>query len=141
MKSSTAEISAQLRSIQAAHLGRDYSIRRLMTDWERVRRELEEAGYSGFEYDSGDTAVSGLSGEWVSGKIPREGRLKHGSQPLLIRILDALSWNGGAVDAAPENAPESIRKIATEHGLEVVIFTASIDEVRIALCDPSKHDL
>jgi len=112
-----------------------------MTDWERVRQELEEAGYSGFEFDSGDTAVSGLSGEWVSGKLPREGRLKHENQTLWIRILDALSWNGGTVDAAPENAPKSIRNIAAEHGLEVVIFTVSAEEVRIALCDPSKHDL
>ena len=112
-----------------------------MTDWERVREKLEEAGYSGFEFDSGDTAVSGLSGEWVSGKIPREGGLKHENQTLWIRILDALSWDGGAVDAAPENAPERIHNIATEHGLEVVIFTVSAEEVRIALCDPSKHDL
>lgn len=111
-----------------------------MTDWERVRQELKEAGYSGFEFDSGDTAVPGLSGEWVSGKISREGGLKHGNQTYWIRILDALP-GGGAVDAAPENAPESIRNIATEHGLEVVIFTVSADEARIALCDPSKHDL
>ena len=112
-----------------------------MTDWGRVRQELEEAGYSGFKFDSGDTAVSGLSGEWVSGKIPREGGLKHENQTLWIRILDALSWDGSAVDAAPEDAPESIRKIAAEHGLEVVIFGVSTEEVRIALCDPSKHDL
>lgn len=112
-----------------------------MTDWERVRRDLEETGYSGFEFDSGDTAVSGLSGEWVSGKIPREGGLKHENQPLLIRVLDALSWGGSAVDAAPENAPKSIRNIATEHGLKVVIFTVSVDEARIALCAPSKNDL
>jgi len=59
----------------------------------------------------------------------------------LIRVLDVLSWGGGAVDAAPENAPESIRNIATEHGLEVVIFTVSAEEAHIALCDPSKHDL
>ncbi|WP_233127149.1 hypothetical protein [Halorubrum sp. SD612] len=61
-----------------------------MTDWERVRQELKEAGYSGFEFDSGDTAVPGLSGEWVSGNLPREGGLKHENQPLWIRILDAL---------------------------------------------------
>ena len=109
-----------------------------MTDWERVRQELKEAGYSGFEFDSGDTAVPGLSGEWVSGTIPREGGLKHENQTLWIRILDALSWNGGTIDAAPENAPESIRNIATEHGLEVVIFTVAAEEARIALCDPSK---
>ena len=112
-----------------------------MTDWEHVRQELKEAGYSGFEFDSGDTAVSGLSGEWVSGKIPRKGGLKHENQPLLIRVLDALSGSGGAVDAAPENAPESIRNIAAKHELEVVILSVSADEARIALCAPSKHDL
>jgi len=112
-----------------------------MTDWERVRQELKETGYSGFEFDSGDTAVPGLSGEWVSGKIPREGGLKHENQTLWIRILDALSSDGGTVDASPENAPESIRNIATERGLEVVIFTVSAEEARIALCDPSNHDL
>ncbi|GAA0730057.1 hypothetical protein J2744_001630 [Halorubrum trapanicum] len=111
-----------------------------MTDWERVRQELKEAEYSGFEFDSGDTAVPGLSGEWVSGNIPREGGLKHENQPLWIRILDALP-GGDTVEADPENAPESIRNIATEHGLEVVIFSVSADEARIALCDPSKHDL
>ena len=110
-----------------------------MTDWERVRQELKEAGYSGFEFDSGDTAVPGLSGEWVSGNIPRERGLKHESQPLWIRILDALP--GDTVEADPENAPESIRNIATEHGLKVVIFSVSADEARIALCDPSKQDL
>ena len=111
-----------------------------MTDWEHVRQELKEAGYSGFEFDSGDTAVPELSGEWVSGKIAREGALKHENQPVLIQILDVFSGDGGAVDAAPENAPESIRKIATEHGLEVVIISVSADEVRIALCDSSKYE-
>jgi hypothetical protein len=112
-----------------------------MTDWVSVKQELKEAGYSGFEFDSGDTAVSGLSGEWVSGKIAREGALKHENQSLLIRILNTLSGDGGAVDAAPENAPESIHNIATDHGLEVVIISVSADKARIALCDPSKHDL
>jgi hypothetical protein len=111
-----------------------------MTDWERVKRELKEAGYSGFEFDSGDTAVPGLSGEWVSGKIPREGGLKRENQPLWIRILDALPM-GDTVEGGSENAPESIRNIATEHGLEVVIYGVSADEARIALCDPSNHDL
>jgi len=112
-----------------------------MTDWERVKQELKDAGYSGFEFDSGNTAVSELSGEWVSGEIAREGALKHKNQSLLIQILDALSGDGGAVDAAPENAPESIRHISTKHGLEVVIISVSADEARIALCDPSKRDL
>ncbi|SEH63246.1 hypothetical protein SAMN05192561_11616 [Halopenitus malekzadehii] len=111
-----------------------------MTDWERVRKELKEAGYSGFEFDSGETAVPGLSGEWVVGTIPREASLKHENQPLWIRILDPLP-GGDTVEADPENAPKSIRNIATEHGLEVVIFTVSADEARIALCDPSKYDL
>ncbi len=33
-----------------------------MTDWERVRQELREADYSGFEFNSGETAVPGLFG-------------------------------------------------------------------------------
>ena len=111
-----------------------------MTDWERVGQALEEAGYSGFEFDSGDTAVPGLSGEWVSGKIEREGRLKHENQPRWIRILDTLSFSGGAVDADPENAPESIRNIATQHGLEVIIISVSADEARIALCESSERN-
>ena len=112
-----------------------------MTDWERVRQELEEAGYSGFEFDSGQTAVPGLSGGWVSGKIAREGGLKHENQSLWIQIFDALPGSGGAVRTDPENAPESIRNIATQHGLKVVIISVSADEACIALCDPSKHDL
>jgi len=112
-----------------------------MTDWERVRQEVKEAGYSGFEFDSGDTAVPGLSGEWVVGTIPREAGLKHENQPFLLRIFDALPGSGGAVGTDPENAPESIRNIATQHGLEVVIISVSADETRIALCDPSKYDL
>lgn len=109
-----------------------------MTDWGRVRQELEEAGYSGFEFDNGDTAVPGLSGEWVSGKIAREGGLKHENQPLLIRILDELP-GGSAVGTTPENAPESIRNIATQYGLEVVIISISADEARIALCESSER--
>lgn len=111
-----------------------------MTDWKCVRQKLKEAGYSGFEFDTGDRAVPELSGEWVSGKIARQGALKHENQSLLIRILDALP-GGGAVDASPENAPESIRNIATQHGLEVVIISVSSDEARIAICDPPKRDL
>lgn len=110
-----------------------------MTDWERVRQELKEVGYSGFEFDSGDTAVPGLSGEWVSGKIAREGGLKHENQSLLIRILNALPGGGGAVGTTPENAPESIRNIATQHELEVVIISVSADEARIALCESSER--
>lgn len=109
-----------------------------MTDWERVREELRDAGYPGFEFDNGETAVPVLSGEWVVGRIPREGRLKRENQPLLIRICDTLSISGGAVNADPENAPESVQKIANHHGLEVVIISVRKDSVRIALCDPSK---
>jgi hypothetical protein len=110
-----------------------------MTDWGRVRQELEEAGYSGFEFDSGNTALPGLSGEWVSGKIERDGGLKHENQPRWIRILDTFSFRGGAVDADPDNAPESIRNIATQHGLEVIIISVSADEARIALCKSSER--
>jgi hypothetical protein len=44
------------------------------------------------------------------------------------------------VNAAPQNAPESIRDIATEHGLEVVMISVSADEARIALRDASERD-
>ena len=47
-----------------------------MPDWDRVIQQLRETGYSGFEFDSGETAVPGLSGEWVAGEIAREGSLK-----------------------------------------------------------------
>lgn len=106
-----------------------------MTDWERVKQDLEAAGYPGFTSDSGDACISELSGEWISGWIPREEGLKHENQLLYIRILDKLP--GGAVDASPENAPEIIRNIAAQHGLEVVIIAVSADEARIAVCDLS----
>jgi sugar phosphate isomerase/epimerase len=109
-----------------------------MTDWKHVRRELREAGYSGFEFESGETAVPGLAGEWLAGDIAREGRLKRENQPLLTRILDALPGGGGAVATDPEYAPESIREIANQHGLEVVIISVSKDEARIAVCDSSE---
>lgn len=105
-----------------------------MTDWDRVIDELRKAGYSGFELDTGETAVPGLSGERISGEIARQGELKHENQPLLIRILDALPGSGGAVGTDPENAPDSIRTIAGQHGLEVVIISVTGDEARIALC-------
>lgn len=112
-----------------------------MTDWARVSYELQEAGYSGFEFDSGETAVPGVSGEWVVGEIARKGELKRENQPLLIRILDALPGRGGAVATDPEYAPGSIRKIANRHGLEVVIISVEKDEVRIALCESSERNV
>lgn len=111
-----------------------------MTDWERVRHKLQEAGYSGFTFESGETAVPGLSGEWVAGNIVREGKLKHENQPLLPRILDAMPGGGGAVATDPEYAPESIRQITTRYGLEVVIISVSEDVVCIALCESSERN-
>lgn len=111
-----------------------------MIDWEPVRRELREVGYSGFEFDSGKTAVPGLSGEWIVGEIAREGRLKRENQPILIRILDALPGDGGAVATDPEYAPENIRKVACRHGLELVIISVTSDSVCIALCESSERN-
>ncbi|UPW01097.1 hypothetical protein M0R88_03100 [Halorussus gelatinilyticus] len=111
-----------------------------MTDWERVKQELREAGYSGFKFESGETPVPGLSGEWVEGEIAREGGLKRENQPLSMRILDTLSFSGGALNADPKYAPESIRKIATQHGLEVVIISVTTDMARVALCEPSERN-
>ena len=109
-----------------------------MADWSRVIRELREAGYAGFEFDSGETAVPGVSGEWVVGTIPREAGLKHENQSLLLRVLDVLPGSGGAAATNPENAPDSIRNVAIRHGLEVVIISVSSDEARIALCESSE---
>ena len=109
-----------------------------MTDWERVKQDLEAAGYPGFTFNSGDACISELSGEWISEWIPREEGLKHENQPLLIRVWDTLP--GGAVDANPENAPEIIRDIASQHGLEVMIIAVSADEARIAVCYLSKGE-
>jgi len=109
-------------------------------DWEGVKKELRDTGYIGFEFDSGTTAVPGLSGEWVTGEIARKGELKREHQSLLIRICDLIP-GGVTVNANPENAPENIRNIAERHGLTVVIVSVSNDKARIALCDPSKHDL
>ncbi|AHG05227.1 hypothetical protein HALDL1_07320 [Halobacterium sp. DL1] len=83
-----------------------------MTDWERVRAELREVGYQGFEYDTGRTAVPGLNGEWVVGEVPRERGQKRENQSLLLRILDALPGSGGAVTTDSEAAPHPLRQIA-----------------------------
>lgn len=107
-----------------------------MTDWTDVTQELHEEGYPNFEFDSGETAVSGLSGEWVIGEIPREGGLTREHQPLWIRVLDMLP--GGAVAADPYRAPTPIQTVAHRHGLDVIIVSVSNEEVRIALCDPAE---
>ena len=111
-----------------------------MADWDRLTTELREAGDSGFEFDSGGTAVPGLSGEWVVGRIPREGALKRENQSILLRVCDALSLGGGAVSADPEDAPEPVRHIADRHGLDVVIVDVSRKSVRVALCDPETEE-
>ncbi|WP_224448641.1 hypothetical protein [Haloprofundus salilacus] len=108
-----------------------------MTDWEQVVEELQEAGYSGFEFESGETAVPGLSGEWIAGDIVREGGLRRENQSLWIRIWDSLPGSGGAVSTNPEAAPESIRNIAKRHELEIVTISVKKGSVRIALCDSS----
>ncbi|WP_224271071.1 hypothetical protein [Haloprofundus salinisoli] len=108
-----------------------------MTDWKQVVEELQEAGYSGFEFESGETAVPGLSGEWVAGDIIREGGLRRENQSLWIQIWDSLPGSGGAVTTNPEATPESISNIAKRHELEVVIISVKKSSVRIALCDSS----
>ena len=108
-----------------------------MTDWERVVGELQEAGHSRFEFESGETAVPGLSGEWVAGDIEREGELRRENQSIWIRILDSIPGSGGAVTTNPEAVPESIRNIAKKHELEVVIISVSKSSARIALCNSS----
>lgn len=109
------------------------------TDWERVRRELREAEVSGFEFDAGETAVPGLSGEWVIGEIEREQGLRHGAQSVWIRLFDALP-GGNVITADPNAAPVEIRDVADRHGLVVVIVSVTDRTVRVAVCDPAEHD-
>ena len=109
------------------------------TDWDRVRRELRDAGYPGFAFDAGETAVPGLSGEGMIGEIEREGRLRSGAQSWLVRLLDALP-GGSAVTTDPTAAPAGIRDVAARHGLTVVIVSVADETVRVAVRDPAEHD-
>lgn len=106
-----------------------------MVDWERAERDLDAAGYPGFAFETGETAVPGLSGAWLEGEIERSGRLKRENLLLPWRLLDAPPF-GAAVPADPEYAPERIRRIAEGYGLDVVIISCGSDWVRIALADP-----
>ncbi|MFC4550985.1 MULTISPECIES: hypothetical protein [Halorussus] len=107
-----------------------------MVDWEQVERDLDEAGYSNFEFDSGETTVPGLSGSWLAGKIEREGRLERENLPYPWRLLDALPF-GSSVPTDPEYAPDAIQRIADGYGLDVVIISVGSDWVRIALVEPN----
>ena len=107
-----------------------------MVEWEQVECDLGDAGYSGFEFDSGETAVPGLSGEWLVGKIERAGRLQRENLPYPWKLFDALPF-GSAVPTDPEFAPDSVRRIADEYELDVVIISVGRDWVRIALVEPN----
>jgi hypothetical protein len=106
-----------------------------MVDWERVRRELADAGYAGFRVDTGETAVPGLSGAWVVGEIEREGRLAHGRLPLRFRLVDAIPGLT-ALPTDPRYVPGDVRRIAAEHGLDVVVIGGDGERVRVALRAP-----
>ena len=106
-----------------------------MDDWEQVKRDLGDAGYSDFEFDTGETAVPGLTGSWLVSKIEREGRLKRENLPYPGKLLHALPF-GSAVPTDPEYAPDAIRRIADDYGLDVVIISVGNDWVRTALVKP-----
>ena len=108
-------------------------------DWERVQQELRDTGFPGFEFGAGETAVPGLSGEWVIGEVERDGRLRRGAQSRWVRLLDALP-GGSAVTTDPTAAPEGVRDVADRHGLAVVIVSVTDETVRVAVCDPAAHD-
>lgn len=103
-----------------------------MVEWGQVQRDLAEEGYPSFEFDSGETAVPGLSGSWLVGRIEWEGRLKRESLPLRWRLLDSLPF-GTTLPTDPEYAPDGVRRVAEEHGLAVVIVSGGPDWVQIAL--------
>ena len=99
------------------------------TDWERVRQELRDAGFPGFEFDAGEAAVPGLSGEWVIGEVERDGRLRRGAQSRWVRLLDALP-GGSAVTADPTAVPEGIRDVADRNGLSAVMVIVAFASLR-----------
>jgi len=105
-----------------------------MVDWEQVERDLDDAGYSDFEFDTGETAVPGLSGSWLVGRIERESRLKRENLPYPWKLLDALPF-GSSVPTDPEHAPDAIRRIANDYRLDVVIISVGNDWVQIALME------
>jgi len=105
-----------------------------MVDWEAVERELADAGYPGFEFDSGETAVPGLSGSWLVGEIERDGGLTRENLPYPWKLLDALPYCS-AVPTDPEHVSEPLERIAEGHGLEIVVVSVGSDRVRIALVE------
>jgi len=106
-----------------------------MVDWEQVARDLADAGYPEFEYDEGETAVPGLSGSWLVGRVERDGEPKRESPPWPWNLLDAVPF-GAAVPTDPAYAPDSILRIAERHEVDVVVVSAGSDWVRIALVAP-----
>lgn len=105
-----------------------------MVEWKQVEHDLEGAGYPDFEFEIGETAVPGLSGSWLAGKIEREGQLKRENLPFRWRLLDSLPF-GTTLPTEPKHAPDSIRRIAEKHGLDVVTISGGGDWVRIALVE------
>ncbi|MFC6732980.1 MULTISPECIES: hypothetical protein [unclassified Haladaptatus] len=106
-----------------------------MPDWSHVERDLAAVDYEDFEFDSGKTAVPGLSGEWLVGKIDRQGPLKRENLSLRLRLWDALP-GVASIPTEPEYAPANIREIAARHELDVVLISAGRDWVRVALVAP-----
>jgi hypothetical protein len=109
-----------------------------MTDWERVCRALADAGHPEFEYEEGETVIPGLSGEWVVGRVPRSAfeSLDPEEEPSSVwsRLVGALPVR--CVPTDPERAPSGVRRVAADHGLDVVVVSVNSGGVRVALCDP-----
>lgn len=104
-----------------------------MVDWVQVEGDLEDAGYSDFEFDTGKTAVPGLSGSWLVGKIEQEGGPKRKNRSYPRKLLDTLP----VTCAGPTDVPDRIRRIAEAYELDVLIISAGSDWVRIALAEPN----
>ncbi|ADJ15257.1 hypothetical protein [Halalkalicoccus jeotgali] len=110
-----------------------------MVEWKQVELDLAEEGYSDFEFDRGETAVPGVSGSWLVGRIKREGRLKRENHPFRWKVLDSLPF-GTTLPTDPEYAPDSVRQIAEKYGLDVVIISGGRDWVRIALVEADSEE-
>jgi len=115
-----------------------------MTDWSRVLEDLAEAGSPRFEFDSGDTAIPSLSGEWVVGRVPRDSFAFENEDPddgpvaTLVGLFPVTS-----TPTDPALAPDPVRRVAAAHDLDVVVVSGDDEAVWTALCDPetrAPHD-
>lgn len=112
-----------------------------MRKWKEVKRDLQAAGYRGFEFDSGETVIPELRGKWVVGKITPKDHFDGEDQSLWQQLTSLLGGSNVVACAGPADVPDPIRIIADRYDLNVVIVSVSSEYIRIALCEPPENSL